>query len=395
MTKHFPRDAERLVRLSLALSKSSNHTEDRFWEVRIASILEKVFRHHHQTLLDSALEQLQPNHPDAYSILADLAEAQSASQALADNTQAWDAILIAVPILVWTRYTIPSGPLKPDIANTLLRHLQTHVLATGTRCAMAPYLYSIDQLPCHHADTYHYTQQLAQTALTEKETRLNPDDLPPASPLLADPRFLLAVAIAPAGNALFCWQEEEGQRITRDACLQQWNDQAGASLALALSGCEFECLLPDAYYSACRHADERIRPYTISVAVRYLEETLAVDACELRAVIAEFGKYHLDEYRISFTRRGNNEVLYGVVWPLYGQENHSAEAEEEVVVNNTYETIASLLKEAGIADIRHHCRRFEPEYCDDCSDPLYANPFGETVHAKMPEEATLVQPRFH
>jgi hypothetical protein len=55
----------------------------------------------------------------------------------------------------------------------------------------------------------------------------------------------------------------------------------------------------------------------------------------------------------------------------------------------------ALLKETGITDIRRHAGRFEPEYCDDCGVPLYADPLGEIVHAEMPEDAEPAQPHFH
>src|SRR5260363_106270 len=52
--------------------------------------------------------------------------------------------MIAAPILVWTRYSIPSGALKPDLTQTLRSHLQAYVLAQNTQVAVAPCLYSID-----------------------------------------------------------------------------------------------------------------------------------------------------------------------------------------------------------------------------------------------------------
>src|SRR5260364_115431 len=49
---------------------------------------------------------------------------------------------------------------------------------------------------------------------------------------------------------------------------------------------------PDAYYSACRNADTRIRTAVLRTAVRYLQDALAVDAGDLRAVIGGFGERH-------------------------------------------------------------------------------------------------------
>jgi hypothetical protein len=292
IAKRLPPDAEKLVGLSLALSASGSRTEDRFWEAKIDVLLGKVVRNGNQTTLDAALDHLQQNHPDAYPALADMAETLSESFSIEHDGATFDVLLIAAPVLAWTRYAIPSGPLKADAADALRSHLQAHVLSSAARMSMAPYLYSIDQLPRHHVETYRSAQQLAQSALTGSHVRLNLGELPETSPILADPRFLLAIVVAPAGQALFRWQEEDnGVRIERGQCLEQWINQGGANLAPVLPGCEFECLLPDAYYSACRDADERIRPHSVRTAVRYLEDTIGSTPQDLRAVIGGFGEH--------------------------------------------------------------------------------------------------------
>jgi hypothetical protein len=400
IAKRLPPGADKLVGLSLALFASGSRIEDRFWEARLDALLAKIVRNGNQTTLDAALDHLQQNHPDAYGALADMAETHSESFTADIDGVPHEALLIAAPVLAWTRYAIPSGTLKGDVIDALRTQMQAHVLAAGARVAVAPYLYSIDQLPRHHVDTARLAQQLMQTALVGAATRLNLSDLPETSPILADPRFLLAVAVVPAGAPLFRWQEDEnGNRIERGQCLEQWAAQGGASFAAILPGCEFECLLPDAYYSACRDADEQVRPHTVRTAVRYLFDTLGAAPQELRAVIAGFGERRIDEYRVGFTRRGSNDVIYGVVWPLYGRENGEIGMEEEAVdlegADGPVEEIVALLKKTGVTDVRRHAGRFEPEYCDDCGVPLYADPLGEIVHAEMPEDAEPAQPHFH
>jgi hypothetical protein len=399
-TKRLSPDADRLVSLSLALSASGCGIEDWFWKAKLDVLLMKLMRNSNQAALEAALDHLQQNHPDAYGILADMAETQSESFVIEHEGMPHDALLIAVPVLAWTRYTIPSGPLKADVVQALRVHLKAHILAQGTHIALAPCLYSIDQLPQHHVDTWRLTQQLAQTASTGTAGRINIQALPETSPILADPRFLLAAVLAPQGAPLFRWQEEEpGGRIERNQCLEQWAAQGGTNLALAMQGCELECLLPDAYYSACRDADERVRPHTVRTSVRYLTDMLGTTAQELRAVIAGFGEQRIDEYRIGFTRRGSNDVLSGVVWPLYGRENGEAIIDEalrpENMAEGPLETIVALLREAGITDIRRHAGLFEPEYCDDCGMPLYADPLGEIVHAEMPGNTEPAPSHFH
>ncbi|MDR5771863.1 MULTISPECIES: DUF2863 family protein [unclassified Caballeronia] len=400
IAKRIPPDADKLVSLSLALFASGSRVEDRFWEVRLDALIAKLVRNGNQTTLDAALDHLQQNHPDAYGALADMAETHSESFAIDIDGVAHEALLIAAPVLAWTRYSIPSGALKSETIDAMRTQLQAHVLAAGARVAFAPYLYSIDQLPRHHVDTARLAQQLTQTALGAAAVRLNLADLPETSPILADPRFLLAIAIVPAGAAFFRWQEDEtGGRTERGQCLEQWMAQGGPNFAAILPGCEIECLLPDAYYSACRDADEQVRPHTVRTAVRYLFDTLGTAPQELRAVIAGFGERRIDEYRVGFTRRGSNDVIYGVVWPLYGRENGELDMEEDIVelegANGPVEEIVELLKKAGVSDVRRHAGRFEPEFCDDCGVPLYADPLGEIVHAEMPEDAEPAQPHFH
>jgi hypothetical protein len=397
--KRIPPDADKLVSLSLALFASGSRVEDRFWESRLDTLVAKLVRNGNQTTLDAALDHLQQNHPDAYGALADMAETHSESFRIDIDGAPHEALLIAAPVLAWTRYAIPSGALKSDTVDALRTQLQAHVLASDARVAVAPYLYSIDQLPRHHVDTARLAQQLMQTALGGATARLNLSDLPETSPILADPRFLLALAVVPADAAFFRWQQEEnGVRIERSQCLEQWATQGGASFATILPGCEFECLLPDAYYSACRDADEQVRPHTVRTAVRYLFDTLGTAPQELRAVIAGFGERRIDEYRIGFTRRGSNDVIYGVVWPLYGRENADTDMEDEGDLegeDGPIEEIVELLRKAGVSDVRRHAGRFEPEFCDDCGVPLYADPLGEIVHAEMPEDAEPAQPHFH
>lgn len=398
--KKLSNDSEKLVTLSLALSASGSRVEDRFWETQIDAVIAKVMRQGSQASFEAALEHLQQAASEAFGALADLIETQSESFTATFEGQSWDVLLIAAPILAWTRYAIASGPIKADAHAALSAHMQAHVLAANVRFGLVPALYSIDHLPPDHVKTYQLTQQLAQKVFASSEgTRTlagAAGKMGEATPVLADPRFLLAIVAVPAGGALFRWQEGE---LNRDACLDLWRAQARATLASILPGCEFECLLPDAYHCACRDADEGIRAYTIRTAVRYLEDTLRTEAGELRAVIGGFGEETVEEYRISFTRRGSNEVLYGVVWPLFGRE--LGEARDGIdegahgVISSPAEEIVSLLRAAGVTEIRRHPSRFDPEYCDDCQAPLYADPLAELVHAEMPEDVEPSQSHFH
>jgi hypothetical protein len=254
------------------------------------------------------------------------------------------------------------------------------------------------------------THKLAQAA--HKGTALKPAPKPPeTAPFLADTRYLLVAVVAPLGAPLFRWQEPAHQNnfiVERANALTQWRDQAGATIGRLLPGCGVEMLLPEAYYVACREADKLIRPVSIRAAVHYLTNTLDVEPVDLRAIIAGFGEEspdgQIDEYRVAFTLRQTSDVIYGIVWPLYGQEDEDG-TPVEGLINATIagidaqqtplDEIVACLNEAGITHIKRHNERFVAEFCDDCGAPLFADPVGELVHPEMPDDAPAGNEHFH
>ncbi|TWG89155.1 uncharacterized protein DUF2863 [Cupriavidus gilardii J11] len=386
-------DAERLVADALALDASGSRMEDAFWERRLSQRLSRLLKNGSQSALDAALEHLFKHNVDASDVLAEQAETLAESATVEVEGVLYDALLIAAPILAHTRYAIPSGALKPEQAQTLAVHLQAHVLASNTRMALSPYLYSIDQLPRTHSDTYTLTQKLVAAALAGVAPKVDLRDLPETAPILADPRYLLAVVVAPHEQALFRWQDESKEHhAERSVCLEQWRTQVQPSLALLLPGCEFELLLPDAFFLSCRESDKSIRPLTVRAAVNYLCGTLDISAGQLAAVTAAFGEDEVEEYRVAFTMRGEKDVIYGIVWPVYGRE---AGEIDETGQGSPLEQICDELRNAGVEDIFRHASLFDPEYCEDCGTPLYADRSGEIVHAELPEDAPTQQPLFH
>jgi hypothetical protein len=197
----------------------------------------------------------------------------------------------------------------------------------------------------------------------------------------------------------------------REGALDQWRAQATPNIVRLLPGCSVELLLPEAYYVACREADKAIRPASIRAAVHFLTHTLGVEPSGLRAVIGGFSEDPLsgrvDEYRIGFTLRQSPDVVYGLVWPLYGQEDEEEanEATLEVLISpedaavdgrqTPIEEILLLLRECGIVHIKRHNERFPVEFCEDCGAPLYPDPDAELVHAEMPEDAPAGTGHFH
>ncbi len=394
-------DSQRLIALSRALIQASSRVEERAWERDLDALVHKALRLGHQADIDAALDQLFKSRSEAYEVLMDSVEAGSESCIVEHEGAQYQVLLIAAPVLAWTRYAIASGPFSQDLLLALSAQLQAHVLAADTHLAMAPLLYSIDQLPRTHADTYALTQRMAQAALGKTPLR-NPASLPETAPFLADTRYLLATVVAPLGSPLFRWQEGVTP-AERTTALSQWQAQGQPSVERLLPGCGIELLLPDAYFMACRTADKAIRPVSVKAAVHYLTQTLNIGPEDLSAVIGAFadpdGDGRIDEYRVSYVLRPDLDVVYGLVWPLYGEE----EALEEMPLvsgqNDTVATpvqeITALLREAGVVHVKRHEEIFPMEFCDDCGAPLYCDLEGELVHAEMPEEASQTPSHLH
>jgi hypothetical protein len=382
------RDAERLIALALGLNASGSLTEDRYWEAEMSTLVSRLLENGNDAPIDGALDHLYQTNLGAYDTLIELVESESESLVVMQGDRAWQALLIAAPIVTWSKYAIPSGTIGRDEAQALQVQLQAHVLGEGAKLALVPYLYSIDQLPRHFSELRRLASRLGDAAITGEVPRLDFARLPETAHLLADTRFLIACAAVPRGQAMFRWQEDASGHAGRAGSLEQWIAQARPTLAKLLPGCVFECLLPDAYYVNCRESDRRVRPFGVRAAVSFLENALKVKPADMQVVVAGFGEERVDEYRVAFSLPGDSEVAHGVVWPLYGREDETARP-------GPLEEVMAQLNECGVAEVKKLSGTFTPEYCEDCGAPLFANADGEIVHAELPEEADTQAAHFH
>ncbi|NMM28822.1 MAG: DUF2863 family protein [Glaciimonas sp.] len=392
-------DSQRLIGFSHAIAQAASRLEERAWERGLDILSQKLLKSNHQDTIDAALNNVFKADLDAYDSLVEAIEATSESCVIEQDGVQFDALLIAAPILAWTRFAIPSGPIAEDIRQTLSAQLSTHLLADGAHLVVAPALFSIDQLPHTHAETFALTRRMAQAALKNNVVQF-PAKAAETVPFLADIRYLLATVVVPVGTPLFRWQMSQSQPnviADQQQVLAQWQEQAAPSIAGLLPGCGLELLLPEAYYIACREADKQIRPAAIRAAQHYLTHTLNVAAPDLRAIIGGFGDDNdtqLSEYRIGFAIGTQPEIVYGIIWPLYGEEDDSDLSIQDEH-KRPIEIITDLLQEEGITNIKRHNTRFSMEFCDDCGAPLFADDEGELVHPEMPEDTPQGSEHFH
>ena len=379
--------------LAQSLAQSSSRLEDGFWEARLVLLINRHIASNDDDCLNTALDTLSKSNPRACDALADTIEFCCESRNPGTGSE-HDVLLIAAPVLAWSRYAIPSGPISADNLANLRVQLTAHVLATDVRLGLADILFSPDQLPQGYADTAQFAGRLAKAALHGRNLHVDPTQLAETVNFLSDTRYLVGAIVAPKGAPLFRWQEGDRGDGERDTVLLDWRKQGGEALRPALPACAFELLLPLAFHAACRDADRLSRPYSIRASVAFLGSTVNIEAAGLCAVIALFQDNKLEEFRIGFVEPNSGNVIHGVVWPLLDATEYNTSNLPDNP--DTPAQIEAVLRDCGINDVRLLEQIFPLEYCDDCGAPLYPNREGEPMHAELPEgNATQAPQHLH
>ncbi len=373
------RSIETLIRMATGLAESGCRAEDQYWEQHLARNIDEMLHEHDEDGLNAALDTLHLQNARAYEELADFIESRAETpQGVSDDHE---ILLIAAPVLVWSRYRIPATTIPPAVLSNLRVHLQAHVASERARIALADFLFSPDQLPQGYCATAEFASALGGAALQERDLHIETEAMPETAQFLSDTRYLLAAIAVPRGEPLFAWQEAKGDR---ESAFIQWRNQGSANLNPILPGCTTEVVLPEAYFAASRNADSHSRPYSIRASVAFLCAELNTPAASLRAVIAPFHDQKLEEYRIGFSLPNGEQVVHGVVWPLLGPEDENSDIPGQ---------IEAVLNDCGVTDIVNLDHHFPLEYCEDCGAPMYPSADGETVHAEMPENHGMEAPR--
>src|SRR5260221_14722413 len=127
------RDAERLIALGLGLNASGSLTEDRYWEAEMSTLVAKLLENGNDAPIDGALDHLYQTNLGAYDTLIELVENESESVVAMQGDRAWQALLVAAPIVVWPKYAIPSAAIAREEADARRVHLQAHVMTAAAR----------------------------------------------------------------------------------------------------------------------------------------------------------------------------------------------------------------------------------------------------------------------
>src|SRR6058998_107210 len=113
------RDAERLIAFALGLNASGSLTEDRYWESEMSALVARLLENGNDAHIDGALDHLYQTNLGAYDTLIELVENESESLVAMQGDRAWQALLVAAPIVAWSKYAIASGSIGKEEAETL------------------------------------------------------------------------------------------------------------------------------------------------------------------------------------------------------------------------------------------------------------------------------------
>ena len=367
--------------LATGLAQAGSRIERTHWHTRLQSLVAQLLSAGDDEALNTVLTRLSEGEPIAHDALMDTIESAVESTTITIANESRDVLLIACPLLAWSRYAIPAPALSARDQAALADALKTTVLTRHAEVALLGMLVGPDQIPREFTQLAQLTCNLAESLSTGKAAPLHAQATEETNRFLSDTRYLIAAVSVPHGEAIFRWQEARTahsslQLNERGEIAQVWSAQTLKILEPLLAGCRITMLLPEAFHAACAAADRASRPHSIEACVRFLSEAIDLPPEKQRAVIGPFYAQRLEEYRIGLGPRNNDELYHGVVWPLLGIEDEQGDMPAE---------IEQVLRTLGVTDIVSHDHRFPMEYCDDCGSPMYANADGELAHLEMPE----------
>jgi hypothetical protein len=366
---------KQLVHAMRSWEQVKTKPEQLFWEQQATQAVNAALAGGKDNNLFACMDALWEEDPDAYERMADLVE--NCVQAT-DNPDGTVSLLIAVPVLTWSRNELPVGKTDATTIAAMKAVIHKHWLADGVKLTLGHTLYSPDALPDGFVATHKLAKKLFADAALGKDTPyVKKAGEPEGSSFLADCRMWLGVVTAPAGAPLFQAQLSVTGEIDLDAQADAWRPDAAAAARKLFIGCAYEIMPPEGYYEANRSAELDIRGFSLQASALMMMTSLELEPNQIRAVIAACYDSQFEEYRISLMSKNNNEVLQGITWPLLGRE----ETQEDLLIE-----IQANLESLGIQRVRIIDEQLPMDYCDDCGTPLFPDLNAELVHPGSPDE---------
>ncbi|MFX6190176.1 DUF2863 family protein, partial [Acinetobacter baumannii] len=91
-----------------------------------AEQVSRLLADRNEDALNAALDHLWREDAPAYDELADFIEAGTECGLPGDASKDWDAVVFAAPLLAWSRFSIPAGPIAAPLLASLKVQLCAH-----------------------------------------------------------------------------------------------------------------------------------------------------------------------------------------------------------------------------------------------------------------------------
>ena len=219
-------DAETLVKMARRLAESGSRLEDQLWQRRLIELINDRLVRRSDDAIEAALDDLARTSQRAYDDLADLAESCAESTVVEIDGKAHDVLLLALPLLAWSRYKLPTTTLSAAVLDSAARTSRTTcsraMRASRWRITCTP----IDQLPEAFGDVRRLTELLGDAAAEGIALHVNPKKLREPVGMLADTRYLSRPSPRRPRAPLFHWQELGVDPDAKIGALSAFREQA-------------------------------------------------------------------------------------------------------------------------------------------------------------------------
>lgn len=379
---------KQITTYSEELDLAQSRLEQTFWQKKLQALIVAQFEAGQS--LDALQKRLEKTSPGAGDAL--FAEVLTISESATMNRdgQLSDCLLVALPLLVSTRYVVPQVTLTDADTEEIAAAILDCVLASQASIRLLPGVFSLMQTPESYLDTWRCLQHLCNGSVDLRKVMPRRQIGDTDSDLQADSRYVIFCVSTPQGQPLFAWQEDTTK--SRTNCLQALQQQLAPTWRRLMPGCDTQTLLPQLYRAALAQGEELIVPVIVQTTCRWLTESLQLSKGALKASVCAVGQGTPTEYRIGYYRSSNPDVVAGNIWPIIDSEPVEEDQESNPILTTLYKTLNDL----GITDIKSFLQPVElPQYCNDCGAPFFPDATGELVHPYLPEQAQESPKQLH
>lgn len=368
---------EQLTELALLCEESTTRIEDAILDGELERLCSGLLGRFEDAPIERALARLKDLPGQAYDELLSMSEDCAQSCSDGNGTH----VLVLVPLLLWSRYRIPFGPVRPNVLSRLCDLYRDCFCTPHCRVTIGSTLLAAEHIPERLSAVRRLLAALSDPALEHGgilEISRMLGSQPPAD--FSDSRYLVLSVNAPSSKELFGASMRD--HIERARATMRFSLAAREIIEDELIGCVFQVEPPAAFFTGWRQCEAAMRVYAVRSLAEYVS-AMGIPAAQMVATTAVFTRREPtenqppNEIRVGISSEdAPDRIVAGVVWSCNEDDTEYSQ------------TLAgNILRSEGIPVVHELTRTFPMEWCEDCGAPLYATPSGMVAHTEAPESA--------